>query len=77
MMFMSATISIRVPEKLKKLLDELNIDWYNEVKRHLESLIENELKNKILNEADNIRSSIGRETSPANKLIREDRENGH
>ncbi|MEM2961639.1 MAG: antitoxin [Candidatus Bathyarchaeia archaeon] len=74
-MFMSSTVSIRVPRRVKELLQELNIDWYGKVKEYLEELIKEELRNRILNEADEIRSSIGAETSPAAKLIREDREN--
>jgi hypothetical protein len=76
-MFMSSTVSIRVPRRIKELLQELNIDWYNKVRGYLEELIEEELRNRILNEADEIRNSIGEETSPAAKLIREDRENVH
>ncbi|MBS7645528.1 MAG: antitoxin [Candidatus Bathyarchaeia archaeon] len=72
---MSSTVSIRVPRRVKELLQELNIDWYGKVKEYLEELIKEELRNRILNEADEIRSSIGAETSPAAKLIREDREN--
>ncbi|MEM3044495.1 MAG: antitoxin [Candidatus Bathyarchaeia archaeon] len=75
MVFMSSTVSIRVPRRVKELLQELNIDWYGKVKEYLEELIKEELRNRILNEADEIRSSIGAETSPAAKLIREDREN--
>ncbi|MEM2123161.1 MAG: antitoxin [Candidatus Bathyarchaeia archaeon] len=74
---MSSTISIRIPRRVKELLQELDIDWYGKVRKYLEELIEEELRNRILNEADQIRNSIGGETSPAAKLIREDRENVH
>ncbi|MEM2901884.1 MAG: antitoxin [Candidatus Bathyarchaeia archaeon] len=74
---MSSTISIRVPRRVKELLKELGIDWYGKVRECLEGLVEEELRNRILSEADEIRGSIGRETSPAAKLIREDRENVH
>jgi len=76
-MFMSSTVSIRVPKRVKELLQELHIDWYSKVREYLEGLIEEELRNQILKEADEIRNSIGRETSPAAKLLREDRENFH
>lgn len=74
---MSATISIRVPKRLKELLEELDVDWYNEVKRFLEELANKELKNKILSEADETRASIKRKTSSAAELVREDREHAH
>lgn len=77
MMSMSATISLRVPKKLKDLLGELNIDWHDKVRRCLEELVAEELRNRMLSEADEIRNSIGRETSSAAKLIREDREHVH
>jgi len=76
-MFMSSTVSIRVPKRVKELLQELHIDWYSKVREYLEGLVEEELRNQILKEADEIRNSIGRETSPAAKLLREDRENVH
>ncbi|MBS7656264.1 VapB-type antitoxin [Candidatus Bathyarchaeota archaeon] len=74
---MSATISIRIPKELKKLLNELNIDWYNKVKNFIEELVNEELKNRVLKEADEIRFSIKRKTTSAAELIREDREHAH
>jgi len=74
---MSATISIRIPERLKKMLEELGIDWYRETRTHLENLVRSELRKKVLSGSDDIRKSIGRMTTPAAKLIREEREYGH
>jgi hypothetical protein len=76
-MFMSSTVGVRVPKRVKELLQELNIDWYSRIREYLEGLVEEELRNRILKEADEIRNSVGRETSPAAGLIREDRENVH
>jgi len=76
MLDMSVTVSIRIPEKLKKILDELGIDWYKETRIHLESLVKGELRRKVLSGSDEIRKTIGRMTTPAAKLIREDREHG-
>jgi hypothetical protein len=45
-MFMSSTVSIRVPKRVKELLQELHIDWYSKVREYLEGLIEEELRNR-------------------------------
>ncbi|MBS7619003.1 antitoxin [Candidatus Bathyarchaeota archaeon] len=74
---MSVTISVRIPRRLKELLEELGVDWYSEVKKHLETLVDKELSNMMLSEADRIRRSIGRRTSSAAEIIREDREHAH
>ncbi|MEM2106836.1 MAG: antitoxin [Candidatus Bathyarchaeia archaeon] len=74
---MSVTISIRIPKKLKKMLEELDIDWYKETQTYLEKLVRNGLRRKVLNKSDEVRKSIGRVTTPAARLIREDRENEH
>jgi hypothetical protein len=76
-MFMSSTVGVRVPKRVKGLLQELHIDWYSRIREYLEGLVEEELRNRILKEADEIRNSIGRETSPAAGFIREDREDVH
>ncbi len=77
-MFMSVTISIRIPKELKKLLDELDIEWYNKVKKFLEELVNEELRNRVLKEADEIRTSITkRKTTSAAELIREDRKHAY
>ncbi len=73
---MSVTVSIRIPEWLKKTLEELGIDWYKETRTHLENLVKGELRRKVLNRSDETRKTIGRMTTPAAKLIREDREHG-
>lgn len=74
---MSVTISIRISKRLKRMLEELGIDWYKETQTHLESLVINELRKKVLSESDEVRKVIGRMTTPAASLIREDREHGH
>jgi len=70
-------LSIRVPEKLKKMLEELGIDWYKETQTYLMNLVRSELRKRVLDESDDIRKTIGRTTTTAAKLIREDREDEH
>ncbi|MEM2083681.1 MAG: antitoxin [Nitrososphaerota archaeon] len=70
---MSTTISIRIPKKLKEKLEELDIDWLSEIRNYLENLIRKNMKTKILKEAYEIRKKIGKETTPAWKIIRENR----
>jgi hypothetical protein len=74
---MSVTISIRIPAKLKKMLEELGIDWYGETRAHLENLVRSEIRKKVLNESDEVRKAISRMTTSTAKLIREDREHEH
>ncbi|MGQ9543917.1 MAG: antitoxin [Candidatus Bathyarchaeia archaeon] len=74
---MSVTISVRIPERLKRMLEEMNIDWYREIQIHLERLVRDELRKRVLSSSDEVRRTIGRMTTSTCKLIREDREYGH
>jgi len=74
---MSVTISIRIPQRLKKMLEELGVDWYMETQTHLEKLVRDELRKKVFGGSDDVRKAIGRMTTPAARLIREDREHEH
>jgi activator of HSP90 ATPase len=76
-MYMSVTISIRIPAKLKKMLEELGIDWYRETRAHLENLVRSEIRKKVFTESDEVRKAITRMTTSTAKLIREDREHEH
>ncbi len=72
---MSVVISIRIPKKMKKELEELHIDYTKEIKMYLIKRIREERIKKILNELDKIQKEIGYiKGNNAAKFIREERE---
>ena len=77
---MSVTFSIRISKQLKELMDRLNVNWDEEIRKFLEIRVYELLKEQILTEAKRIRESIrlsyGIFPSLAT-VIGEDRKTGH
>ncbi len=75
---MSHVISFRIQKNLKNLMDKVDVNWSEEIKRFIEWRVREELKRKFLSEARSLRKRIGVESKiSAAELIREDREFEH
>lgn len=77
---MSEVIGIRVPKKLKKELQELNVDYAEEVRTCLERIVNQKKLREALEEADKHREKLQRKigTMPSSAdFIRWDRDHGH
>jgi len=73
---MSEVYSIRIPRKLRETLNQLReVDWQEEIRRFLSGRAREEHLRRLLKEAKEHRSKMGREISAA-QLIREDRQRG-
>jgi hypothetical protein len=77
---MSDVIGIRVPKRLKEELQELDLDYAEEVRACLEKMVKIKKLKKALEEADEFRNNLQKKTgltSSSAEFIREDREHGH
>ena len=77
---MSDVIGIRVPKKLKEELQELNLDYAEEVRACLERMVKMKKVKKALEEADEFRRNLQKKTgltASSAEIIREDRDHGH
>ena len=77
---MSDVIGIRVPKKLKEELQELHLDYAEEVRACLEKMVKIKKSKKALEEADEFRNNLQKKTgltSSSAEFIRGDREHGH
>jgi hypothetical protein len=73
---MSVVISVRVPEEVKKILEENGVDIAEEVRKHLEELAWKIKIRKFVEKWDEILKNVKpSEPGFAVKSIREDREN--
>ncbi|WP_338602215.1 antitoxin [Sulfolobus tengchongensis] len=70
----SDVISIRVSKKLKRDLEELNINYSDKVREYLEELVRKEKLKRELDNARKIREEIKTTVTPSADLIREDRD---
>ena len=76
---MSEVIAIRIPKELKKDLQELNLDYADEVRVYLEQMVKKKKLKQALAEATRFRNELYNKTgntTPAADIIREDREHG-
>jgi len=74
---MSATVSFRVPKKLKKKMDELRkyINWSEELRRFVEERIREIEQERAIEELEEvIRRLPSSPKGVANKYVREDRD---
>jgi len=72
---MTAVVGVRVPEKLKKELEELNIEYAEDVRRLLEEKVKMKKIEEAMKKLDEARSRIGRlEGDYATQIIREMRD---
>lgn len=77
---MSDVIAVRVPKKLKDELQELNLEYAEDVRACLEKIIKKEKLKKKMEEIDKFRDELGKRTgitASSVDIIREDREHGH
>ncbi len=74
---MSDVIGVRVPKKLKEELQELNLDYAEEVRACLERIVKAEKLKKALKEVNEFRNNTGKRTGLTTSgadIIRKDRE---
>jgi len=72
---MSVVFSVRIPKKLKKLMDECkDVDWAEEVKAFINRRVRELLIKNYLGVAREARKQLDRVPVSVDKLIREDRE---
>ena len=75
---MSVIFSVRIPKKLKKLMDEYkSIDWAEEVRAFINRRVRELLMADYLRIARKAREQLDRIPVPVDELIREDREREH
>ena len=66
--------SIRVPVKLRKMMEEMKeVNWQEVIRTMVEELVKDKSKEKLLAEAKEIRKDMKVDVSAA-ELIREDRD---
>ena len=66
--------SIRVPVKLRKMMEEMKeVNWQEVIRTMVEELVKDKSKERLLAEAKEIRKDMKAEVSAA-ELIREDRD---
>jgi len=72
---MSVVFSVRIPKKLKKLMDECKgVDWAEEVKAFLNKRVRELLIAEYLKIAREVRKQLDKVPVSVDELIREDRE---
>ena len=77
---MSDVIAVRVPKKLKEELQELNLDYAEDVRECLEKKVKAEKLKKFLKETETFRINLNKKTgltTSSADSIREDRNHGH
>jgi hypothetical protein len=77
---MSDVIAIRITKKLKNELQELNLDYADEVRAHLEKMVKSTKLRKQMKDIDEFRNKLEKKTgitASSADIIREDREHGH
>ncbi|RLI88635.1 MAG: antitoxin [Archaeoglobales archaeon] len=72
---MSVVIGVRVPERLKKEMEELGIDYTKEIREYLEKRVKEEKLSRILKRLGEMQKSMKKiDEDIASKIIREERE---
>ena len=77
---MSDVIAIRVPKKLKDEVQELNLEYAEEVRVYLERMVKRKKLKQMIKEVDRFRNELGKRTgmtAPSTDSIRLDREHAH
>lgn len=76
---MSDVIAVRVPKELKDELENLDIDYADEIRRHLERLIKQNKLKKVIKNVEEFRAKLRKKgtTSSSADIIREDRGHVH
>ena len=74
---MSDVIAVRVSKKLKDELQELNLDYAEEVRDCLERIVKRKKLKQLMRQVDSSRNEFFKKTgvtTPSADIIREDRE---
>ncbi len=72
---MSVVFSVRIPKKLKELMEKCKgVDWSKEVREFIRRRVNELLKEEYLKAAKEARKQLDRVSVPIDELIREDRE---
>ncbi len=77
---MSDVIAIRVPKKLKDELQELNMNYTEELRDYLEKRVKAEKLKQVIRETETFRKELSKKTQiteSSAETIREDRDHGH
>ncbi len=75
---MSVVFSVRIPRRLKELMDEFkDVDWSEEVRAFIAKRVKELLMEKYLEMAREARKQLDKTPVPVYELIREDREREH
>ncbi|MFB3889186.1 MAG: antitoxin [Candidatus Bathyarchaeia archaeon] len=77
---MSDVIALRVSKKLKKELQELDLDYAEDIRAYLERIVKREKLKRKMEEVEKFRKELGKKTgltTPAADIIRRDREHAH
>jgi len=75
---MSVVFSVRIPKRLKELMDRFkNVDWVEEVRAFINRRVRELLMEEYLKNAREARKQLDRVPVPVDELIREDREREH
>ena len=77
---MSDVIAIRVPKKLKDELQELNVNYSEDIREYLERRVKAEKLKRLMKEIDTFRNELAKKTgitTSSADIIREDRDHGH
>ena len=77
---MSDVIAVRVSKKLKDEVQELNLDYAEEVRACLERMVKKKKLKKAMEEVDKFRNELSKKvgvTMSSVEIIREDREHAH
>ena len=77
---MSDVIAIRVPKKLKDELQELNVNYAEDVREYLEKRVKAKKLTQVIKETDAFRNELAKKTGitkSSTEIIREDRDHGH
>jgi arsenate reductase-like glutaredoxin family protein len=77
---MSDVIAVRVTKKLKDELQELDLDYAQEVRNCLERMVKKRKLKEFMKQVDQSRKELSKKTgmtTPSADIIREDREHAH
>jgi len=77
---MSDVIAIRVSKKLKEELQELKMDYADDVRECLERKVKAEKLKRVMKEVDAFRNELSKKTGVTESsadIIRKDRDHGH
>ena len=77
---MSDVIAVRVPKKLKDEIQEMHLDYADDLRECLERKVKAEKLKRVMKEINTFRNELGKKTgitASSADIIREDRDHGH